>query len=391
MSRNQMLGAVALSSLLVLSACGKEQQQGGPAGPVEVGVVTVTPRPYTLTVQLTGRVTPFQVSEVRPQVTGIIKERSFEEGTDVTAGQPLYLIDPATYRAALAQAEADVKSAQAQAVAARAQAARYKELVKLRGVSQQEYDNAVAAAGQADAAVAAARAAVDTARINLEYTRVEAPISGRIGRSRFTEGALVTAGQTEMLTSITQLDPVYVDLTQSAEALSEMRRQISSGAVQMPEGGKLQVTLLMPDGSEYAEKGSLNFYDVTVDESTGMVGLRATFPNPRQELLPGMFLRARVEQGVQPQALLVPQQGVQRGATGAAVALVVGPDNKVQMRPVTAKTAIGDQWLVTQGLQANERIITEGVQKVAPGAEVKAVPAGQKPAAPAGAAPAPAR
>lgn len=394
MSRFRLLGSAALCSLVLLvSACGGEQQQqGGPMGPMEVGIVTVAAKPFTLTTELTGRITPFRVAEIRPQVSGIIKERLFEEGADVEAGQSLYQIDPAPYRAALAQAEADLKSAQAQAVAAKARADRYRELVRMRGVSQQEFDDAVAQAGQADAAIAAARAAVDTARINLDYTNVKAPISGRIGRSRYTAGALVTNGQAEMLTTITQLDPVYVDLTQSAESVSALRRQISAGQLQMPEGGKLRVKLLMADGSDYTESGALDFSDVTVDETTGMVGLRATFPNPKQELLPGMFVRAQVEQGVMPQALLVPQQGVQRGANGAAVVMVVGAENKVEIRPVEATRAIGDQWLVTKGVQPGDRIITEGIQKAAPGAPVKPVPAGQKPqaAAPAGAAPAPA-
>jgi membrane fusion protein (multidrug efflux system) len=385
---SRLKGPLALGSvLLLLSACGKEQHAMGPMGPVEVGVVTLAAKPLTLTAELTGRITAYQVSEVRPQVGGIIKKRLFEEGSDVTAGQSLYQIDPATYKAAVAEAEANLKSAQAQVVATRAKADRYRELVRVRGVSQQDYDDVVATLGQQEASVASSKAALDTARINLGYTEVTAPISGRIGRSRFTEGALVTAGQSDMLTSITDLSKVYVDLTQSVDEISALRRQIASGALAMPEGGKLRVALLMPDGSEYAESGTLDFYEVTVDETTGMVTLRATFPNPRQELLPGMFVRARVEQGVMANAVLAPQVGIQRGTGGAAVALVVGADNKVQMRPVEARQALGDQWLVTKGLAANERIITEGLQKAAPGAEVKPVPAGQKPATPAGAPP----
>ncbi|SNS84749.1 MULTISPECIES: efflux RND transporter periplasmic adaptor subunit [unclassified Azospirillum] len=386
---SRLKGPLALGSvLLLLTACGKEQHTMGPMGPAEVGVVTLSAKPYTLTTELTGRITAFQVSEVRPQVGGIIKKRLFEEGSTVQAGQPLYQIDPATYKAAAAEAEANLKSAQAQVVATRAKAERYRELVRVRGVSQQDYDDVVATLGQQEAAVASAKAALETARINLGYTEVNAPISGRIGRSRFTEGALVTAGQADMLTNITDLSKVYVDLTQSAEEISALRRQIANGQLAMPEGGKLRVTLLMPDGSEYAEAGTLDFYEVTVDQTTGMVTLRATFPNPRQELLPGMFVRARVEQGVMADAILAPQVGIQRVAGGAAIAMVVGADNKVQMRPVEARQAIGDQWLVTKGLAANERIITEGVMKAAPGAEVKPVPAGQKPAAPAaGAAP----
>ncbi|KPF84020.1 hypothetical protein IP70_17735 [alpha proteobacterium AAP38] len=380
---------------LTLTACG--QDGGGGAGmgmgampPPEVAVVAVNPAPYTLTSELTGRVTPYRVAEIRPQVSGIIKDRLFTEGSDVKAGQPLYQIDPATYRAALAQAQADLKSAEAQLTSVKARAGRYKELVAVKGVSQQEYDDAMAELGTREAAVAAAKAAVETARINLDYAGLTSPIAGRVGRSRVTPGALVTAGQAEMLTSVTQLDPIYIDLTQSADAVAALRRQVAAGEATIPEGGKLKVKLILPDGTPYAEDGALDFSDITVDEGTGTIGLRATFPNPRLELLPGMFVRAVVDQGTRADAMLVPQQAVIIGPGGVATAMVVGKEDKVEIRPVTAAKAVGDQWVVTKGLAPKERVIVQGVLKAAPGAPVKPVPYNPAPAA-AGAAPAPAR
>lgn len=379
---------------LTLTACG--QDGGGGAGmmgampPPEVAVIAVNPAPYTLTAELTGRVTPYRVAEIRPQVSGIIKDRLFTEGSDVKAGQPLYQIDPATYRAALAQAQAELKSAEAQLTSVKARAGRYKELVAVKGVSQQEYDDAMAELGAREAAVAAARAAAETARINLDYAGLTAPISGRVGRSRVTPGALVTAGQAEMLTSVTQLDPIYIDLTQSADAVAALRRQVAAGEATIPEAGKLKVKLILPDGTPYAEDGVLDFSDITVDAGTGTVGLRATFPNPRLELLPGMFVRAVVDQGTRADAMLVPQQAVLIGPGGVATTMVVGKEDKVEIRPVTAAKAVGDQWVVTKGLAAKERVIVQGVLKAAPGAPVKPVPYNPAPAA-ADAAPASAR
>ena len=379
---------------LTLTACGQDGGGGGHGmrgamPPPEVAVVTVNQAPYTLTAELTGRVTPYRVAEIRPQVTGIIKDRLFTEGSEVQAGQALYQIDPAPYRAALAQAQADLKSAEAQLTSVKAKAARYKELVAVKGVSQQEYDDAVADLGAREAAVAAGRAAVETARINLDYASLSAPIAGRVGRSRFTPGALVTAGQTEMLTSVTQLDPIYIDLTQSADAVAALRRQVAAGEATIAEGGRLKVRLILPDGTTYGETGMLDFSDITVDEGTGTVGLRATFPNKHLELLPGMFVRAVVDQGTRADTILVPQQAVIIGPGGAATTMVVGKDDKVEIRPVTAIRAVGDQWVVTKGLSPQDRVIVQGVLKVAPGAPVKPVPFNPAPAA-AGTAPAPA-
>lgn len=391
---SRLFGPLVLMSL-TLTACGQDAGGGGQGGmgampPPEVAVVAVDQAPYTLTTELTGRVTPYRVAEIRPQVSGIIKDRLFTEGADVKAGQSLYQIDPAPYRAALAQAQADLKSAEAQLTAVKAKASRYKELVAVKGVSQQEYDDAISDLGAREAAVAAGKAAVETARINLDYAGLTAPISGRAGRSRVTPGALVTAGQTEMLTSITQLDPIYIDLTQSADAMAALRRQVAAGEATIPEGGKLKVKLILPDGTSYAEEGALDFSDITVDEGTGTVGLRATFPNPRLELLPGMFVRAVVEQGTRADAILVPQQAVLIGPGGAATTMVVGKDNKVEIRPVSALKAVGNQWVVTKGLAPKDRVIVQGVMKAAPGAPVKPVPFNPAPAA-AAAAPAPAR
>lgn len=378
---------------LTLTACGQDAGGGGHGmgamPPPEVAVVAVSQAPYTLTTELTGRVTPYRVAEIRPQVSGIIKERLFTEGTDVKAGQPLYQIDPAPYRATLAQAQADLKSAEAQLTAVKAKASRYKELVAMKGVSQQEYDDAVSDLGAREAAVAAGKAAVETARINLDYAGLTAPISGRVGRSRVTPGALVTAGQAEMLTSVTQLDPIYIDLTQSADAMAALRRQVAAGEATIPEGGKLKVRLILPDGTAYAEEGALDFSDITVDEGTGTVGLRATFPNPRLELLPGMFVRAVVDQGTRADAILVPQPAVLIGPGGVATTMVVGKEDKVEIRPVKAVKAVGDQWVVTKGLVPKERVIVQGVLKAAPGSPVKPVPYNPAPAA-AGPAPAPA-
>ncbi len=388
------LSAPLMLLALTLTACGKDAGGGGDGmmgamPPPEVTVVTVNQAPYTLTAELTGRVTPYRVAEIRPQVSGIIKDRLFTEGTDVTAGQPLYQIDPAPYRAALAQAQADLKSAEAQLTAVKAKATRYKELVAVRGVSQQEYDDAVSDLGAREAAVAAGRAAVETARINLDYASLSAPIGGRVGRSRVTPGALVTAGQADMLTSVTQLDPIYIDLTQSADAVAALRRQVARGEATMADGGKLKVKLILPDGTVYGEEGVLDFSDITVDEGTGTVGLRATFPNKHLELLPGMFVRAVVDQATRADAILVPQQAVIIGPGGAATTMVVGKDDKVEIRPVTAVKAVGDQWVVTNGLASQDRVIVQGVLKAAPGAPVKPIPYNPAPAA-AGPAPAPA-
>lgn len=350
--------------------------------PAEVGFVTIEPQRLELSAELPGRTNAYRVAEIRPQVNGIILKRLFEEGGAVKAGQQLYQIDPALYRAAYDSARAALARAEANAKVARVKAARYNDLVAVNAVSRQEYDDVSATLAQSEADVAAAKAAVDTARTNLAYTKVFAPISGRIGKSSVTEGALVTANQPTALAVVTQLDPIYVDLTQPSTDLLRMRRDIAEGRVEAPGGGTAKVTLHLGEGeASFGETGKLQFSEVTVDEGTGTVGLRAVFPNPRQELLPGLFVRATVEQGVLREAILVPQQGVVRNPDGSAAVWLVGADHKAERREVKAVRAIGDKWLVTEGVAAGDRVIVEGLQKVQPGAEVKAVPAGQTAAA----------
>jgi membrane fusion protein (multidrug efflux system) len=308
-------------------------------------------------------------------VNGIVQKRLFVEGSDVKEGQPLFAIDAAPYRAALEGAKAQLARAEATAANARLQAQRYAELVQDNAVSKQEYDNATAALKAAEADLAAGRAAVQAAEINLGYTTVTSPVSGRIGRSAVTEGAYVQASQATLLATVQQLDPLYVDLTQSSAEALRLRRDVDSGALQSAGHGKAKVTVVLEDGREYAEPGALQFADVTVDPGTGSIALRAIVPNPKRELLPGMFVRARLAEGVKPEALLVPQQGVARDQKGLPTALVVNAENKVERRQLETDRAVGDAWLVTKGLAAGDRVIVEGVQKVRPGAEVRPVPA----------------
>lgn len=374
----RITGAAALA--ILVAGCDEPKTAAAPpqqaARPVEVAVVTVQPQRLTITSELPGRTAAYRVAEVRPQVGGIILKRLFEEGRDVKAGQQLYQIDPAPYQAALETAKAELAKAQAAAKASRAKAARYKILVADNAVSRQDYDDIVATVEQNDAQIAAAQAAVQTARINLDYTKVFAPISGRIGKSAFTEGALVTANQAEALATVTQLDPIYVDVTQSSAQLMQLRRQIAEGKLQGADAAQAPVTLALEDGGlPYDQPGRLQFSDVTVDQSTGAVRLRAVFPNPRQDLLPGLFVRAQVSQGVKDDAFLVPQQGVVRTPDGSAAVWVVAGDGKVAMRPVKTAQAMGDKWLVTEGLQAGDQVVVEGLQKIRPGATVQPVPA----------------
>jgi membrane fusion protein (multidrug efflux system) len=338
-------------------------------------VVTLAPRAIEITDELPGRTTAFRVAEVRPQVTGIVKRRLFTEGTEVKAGQQLFQIDDGSYRAALASAEAALKRAEAQAVTARLLEERYGPLIAANAVSKQENDEAIAARTRADADVAAARAAVESARIDVVYTQVLSPIAGRIGRTLVTEGALVTSGQEGPLATVQQLDPIYVDIAQSSTEMLRLQRQLESGQLVQDDKDGAEVTLRLEDGSDYAERGRLRVSEASVDPGTGSVTLRAVFPNPRRELLPGMFVRARLSQGTRAAAILVPQRGIARTPAGAASALVVGKDGKVEERAVTADRAIGDDWLVTAGLAAGDRVIVDGLQRVKPGATVKAVPA----------------
>ena len=374
--RAQFLSIVFLmSGLMVLPGCGKKQQAPPPQmGPPEVGVVEVKPQRVALTTELPGRTSPYLIAEVRPQVSGIIQKRVFTEGSDVRAGQVLYLIDPATYQAAYSSAKASEARAEANLVPAKLREERFRELVKIKAVSQQDYDNALAALKEAEADLATSKAAVETARINLAYTRVTAPISGRIGRSAVTDGALVTASQPTPLVTIQQLNTMYVDVTQSSSELLKLQRSLASGLLKKDAAGQARVKLLLEDGSEYANTGTLKFSDVTVDQGTGSITLRAIFPNPKQILLPGMFVRAVVQEGVNENAILVPQRGVSRNPAGEAVAMVVGAENKVEPRIIKVERTIGDDWLVSSGLKPGDKVIVEGIQKARPGTPVKAVP-----------------
>lgn len=374
MNKNRGLTPLAavlmLSGSLVLTGCDNQQsQQAGQQHAPEVGITTLKSAPLKITTDLPGRTSSFRIAEVRPQVSGIILKRNFVEGSDIKAGESLYQIDPATYQAAYNSAKGDLAQAQANAQIAALTVKRYKPLMGTKYISQQDYDTAVATQSQTAAAVQAAQATVETARINLAYTRVTSPISGRIGKSSVTEGALVTSGQTTALATVQQLDPIYVDVTQSSEDFMRLRNELNSGKLQQANG-KAAVTLLTQDGSEYAQSGTLEFSDVTVDETTGSITLRAVFPNPDHSLLPGMFVRARLEEGINPNALLVPQQGITRTPTGQATAMVVGADNKVEVRQLTADQAIGDKWLVSAGLKEGDRVIVTGLQRVKPGAVV---------------------
>lgn len=357
-----------------LAGCGEQQAQGPAEQPAtEVSVVTVKARPVPLATDLPGRTTAFRAAEVRPQVNGVILKRTFVEGSDVKAGQQLYQIDPAPYEAAFESAQATLASAEAAVTSARLLAERYKALAAVNAVSQQDYANAAATLGQDEAAVAAARAAVRAAQINLTYTRLLSPLSGRIGRSSVTEGALVTANQTAALASVTQLDPMYVDVTQPATRLLALKRAFADGQLKRVSANEAEVRLTLDDGTPYALPGRLEFSEVTVDEGTGTVTLRARFPNPQGMLLPGLFVHERLTEGVAENAILVPQQGVTHNQRGEAIAYVVGADNKIEMRTLTTDRTIGHDWLVTQGVQAGDRVVVAGLQRIRPGLAVKPV------------------
>lgn len=359
---------------LVLSACDSKTAPGATApAPIEVGVVTLGAADVPLQTELPGRTSAYRKAEVRPQVSGIIQKRLFEEGAEIKAGTALYQIDPATYAAALASAKAELARANATLAAALAKETRYKNLAASKAISQQDYDDALATLGQAKAGVSVAQAAVEGADINLKYTRVLAPIDGVISKSSVTEGALVSAGQADVLANILQVDPIYVDVSQSAEELLQVRRQMKAGAVAASETAK--VRLILGDGSQYEHEGLLQFTEVGVNESTGTVNLRAQFPNPDRLLLPGMFVRTQVEEGVRTNALLAPQRGVSRDRTGGATAMVVNAKGIAELRQIKVGRALGDQWLVLDGLALGDQVIVEGLQKVKPGAPVKAIPA----------------
>ena len=356
---------------LMLLAC-EEGGKGAPgsSGPREVVIIKLEPRREVYTTALAGRIASFQVAEVRPQVGGILQQRLFTEGADVKAGQALYQIDPATYEAALDSAQAALMKAEANVTPARLKAERFRELLAIKAVSKQEYDDAQAAFKQAEADVAVNRAAVKTARINLEYTKVRSPISGRIGKSAFTPGALVTANQAQALTSVRQLDPVYVDITQSSQDLLRLRAQFTNGELRSA-AEEAPVRLKLENGAMYPHEGRLQFTDVSVDESTGMVSLRALFPNPEHILLPGMYVRAVIAEGVDENALLVPQRALRRDPKGQASVLLVDGGGKVDVRLVDVGRTVGDSWQVHSGLKPGHRVIVEGGQNVRPGMSVK--------------------
>ena len=359
--------AIALVLTAALAAGCNQSPSGAPkAQAPEVGVFTIESKALPMTTELPGRTSAYQIAEVRPQVGGVIQKRLFVEGANVQAGTSLYQIDPASYEAAVNSAKATLARARANLLTTQPKLARYKELVEIEGVSRQEYDDAVAAHEQAQADVETAQAALDVANINLKYTKVLAPISGRIGLSSVTPGALVTASQTTALTTVQQLDPIYVDVTQSSNDLLRLKRELDSG--NLKKSGQAKVTLLLADGTTYAEVGKLQFSDVTVDLATGNVTLRAIFPNPKFDLLPGMYVRAVVENGVNEKAIVVPQQGVSRNQKGQATALVLNKDDVVEQRILETSGTLGDKWLVTSGLADGDRVIVEGLQKVRPGA-----------------------
>jgi len=366
--------------MLLLAACGGSGQgqagggsgRGGNRGPAQVGFVVVQMGSAPLQQELPGRVAAYQVSDVRPQVSGVIQRRLFREGSIVRQGQTLYQIDPSIYAAQQAQASANLRSAQASAVAARTRAQRYEPLAKMEAISKQDYTDALAQARQADAAIAQNSAALRAAQVNMRFTRVPAPISGRIGLSSVTEGALVTANQADALATITRLDPVYVDIQQSAADLLKLRQALSQGgAVSM----SAQVHLKLPDGSDYGFTGTVEFSEVIVDQSTGSVTIRARFPNPQSILLPGMYVTASFAQAVQTSAIFVPQQAVSRNPQGGATVFVVGPGNRAVQRTIIADRTIGTSWVVTGGLAPGEKVITQGTANLKDGAPIKPVPA----------------
>jgi membrane fusion protein, multidrug efflux system len=381
MKKNYRIKLIAIvgSLLLGLISGGCDRQKAQSPPPIaEVSVITIKPQQVMLTTELPGRTSAYLIAEVRPQVGGIIQKRLFTEGSDVKAGEVLYQIDPAVYQATYNSAKAALSRAEANLIPIRLKAGRYADLVKINAVSQQDYDDASAALKQAEADVEAGKAAVETARINLAYTKVTASISGRIGRSSVTNGALVTASQPAALAIIQQLSPIYVDVTQSSAELLRLKQNLASGLLKSNGAAQARVRLLLEDGSPYPLPGTLKFSEVTVDQSTSSITLRAIFPNPKHTLLPGMFVRAILEEGVNDHAILVPQRGVTRNPAGNAMVMVVGSEEKVEPRVIKVLRTVGENWLVSEGLKAGDRVILEGLQKARPGTPVKAVPFGSK-------------
>ena len=349
---------------------------GGPGGPREVNVLTVDAElDVTLTQDLPGRTSAFRVAEVRARVNGIVLRRLFTEGADVKEGQLLYEIDPAPYQAALDSARGTLARAEANVAASHLKEERYKQLLVAKTIAKQDYDDALANAGAYDADVLSGKAAVQTAQINLDYTKVTSPVAGRIGISQVTEGAYVQASAANLLATVQQLDPVYVDVTQASSELLRLKRELSSGRLKADDSGKARVKLIYENGEVYPEEGSLQFSDVTVNATTNSVTVRAIFPNPHADLLPGMFVRARLEEGNRPDAILVPQLAVTHNSKGEPTAMVVGKDGNAELRVLQIPRAVGNQWLVASGLKSGDQVITDNLQRVRPGTPVKVVAA----------------
>jgi len=374
---SSLIGSVALTGCDIAA----EQSQVLAPQAVPVGVVTLKSQSLTLKKELPGRISAFQIADIRPQVSGIVQSRLFTEGKRVEQGQALYQINPATFKAELAASEAAVAKAQASIASSKAKASRYSELLKIKAVSQQDFDEADASYKQAKAELLTAKAQQQSAQINLDYSHVSSPISGQISKSSVTVGALVSANQTTALATVTQLDPIYVDLTQSSNELTKLKKAIASGALTVDSTSQTDVELIMEDGATYAHKGTLQFSEVTVDPSTGSVTLRAKFPNPDKLLLPGMYARASIIEGVKANAILVPQRGVSRNTKGEPTAMVVSKDNKVESRILAVDRTVGSNWLVTSGLADGDKLIVEGLQKIRPGAPVVSSEVGSSAAA----------
>lgn len=361
-------------AVTLLADCGKKPAAAPPAGPVEVGVLTIATAPVTLTQDLPGRTSAFRVAEVRARVSGIVLKRLFTEGSDVTEGQVLYEIDPAPYQAALDSALGTLGRAEANLKTAKAKGARSQQLVNARVISKQDYDDAVANQGSFEADVVSGHAAEKTARINLSYTKVTSPFAGRIGIPQVTEGAYVQDSAATLLATVQQLDKVYVDVTQASSEFLRLKEALASGQLKADAAGHTQVKLILEDGSVYAEEGTLEVSDVTVNATTNSVTVRAIFPNPRGDLLPGLFVRARLEEGRAPDAILVPQSAVTRNTKGEPTAMVLGATNLAEVRVLKTSRSVGNQWLITEGLQPGDQVIVSNLQKVRPGAPVKPSP-----------------
>jgi membrane fusion protein, multidrug efflux system len=379
MKKNNIIRWMAAAGLLLAGllpgGCGEKQNREQPVP--EVSFVTLQTTSVSTTAELSGRTSANLVAEVRPQVGGIILKRLFTEGTDVQAGQPLFQIDPSLYQAAIDNARAALARSEANLAATKLRAERMRELLVDKAVSQQDYDNADAALKQIQADIQYGKASLETAQINLKHTVITAPISGRIGRSGVTVGALVTAHQPLALATIQQMDPMYVDVTQSTAEILKLRRQLSEGRLDSSGKNMKNVRLFLEDGAEYPWKGNLQFQDVSVDPSTGSVILRMLFPNPKGVLMPGMFVRAVVQEGVRKDVLLIPQQAISRDPKGNPLTFIVDEKGMAQQKPLALDRAIGDSWIVSSGLAPGERVIVEGVLNVRPGAPVKAFPFGQ--------------